>query len=56
MAIGLAFGVLFCMPVTLILTPVLYMVGVDIKNTPSRVARFFRWAWGSEKPRVLPAE
>jgi Cu/Ag efflux pump CusA len=49
MAIGLAFGVLFCMPVTLILTPVLYMIGVEVKG-------WILWAWGSKQPRPVPAE
>ena len=48
MVIGLAFGVLICMPATLILTPAFYMIGIDIKRGfACMVGRFFRWAWGS---------
>lgn len=32
MVISLAFGVLICMPATLILTPAFYMIGIDIKR------------------------
>lgn len=32
MALSLAFGVLLCMPATLILTPAFYMIGIDIKR------------------------
>ncbi|MGE0044377.1 MAG: efflux RND transporter permease subunit, partial [Hyphomonadaceae bacterium] len=56
MAIGLAFGVLLCMPVTLILTPVLYMLGHDAKRGVAAIGRFFRRLWGESEPRALPAE
>ncbi|MGE0828515.1 MAG: efflux RND transporter permease subunit, partial [Hyphomonadaceae bacterium] len=56
MAIGLAFGVLLCMPVTLILSPVLYMVGADVKNGLSGLGRFVRRLWGTSAPHALPAE
>ncbi len=56
MAIGLAFGVLFCMPVTLILTPVLYLIGADMKRHLRSVGRFARRLWGQDEPRALPAE
>ena len=32
MVISLAFGVLICMPATLILTPAFYMIGIDFKR------------------------
>src|SRR5690349_7650965 len=32
MIISLAFGVLICMPETLILTPAFYMIGIDLKR------------------------
>ncbi len=32
MALSLAFGVLLCMPATLLLTPAFYMIGIDIKR------------------------
>jgi multidrug efflux pump subunit AcrB len=37
MVISLAFGVLLCMPATLILTPAFYMIGVDIKRLVARI-------------------
>lgn len=56
MAIGLAFGVLLCMPVTLILSPVLYLIGVDVKRLFGATGRLAKRAWGTTKPRALPAE
>jgi multidrug efflux pump subunit AcrB len=48
MALSLAFGVLLAMPATLILTPVFYMIGKDIKSL---------WLRGWDgKPRLQPAE
>lgn len=55
MALSLAYGVLFCMPVTLILTPCLYMVGKDIKTVSLRGWRAWRRGW-SDRARELPAE
>jgi multidrug efflux pump subunit AcrB len=46
MALSLAFGVLFCMPATLILTPAFYMIGIDIKHAVVRVVRFYRGLYG----------
>ncbi len=45
MALSLAFGVLLCMPVTLILTPCLYMIGRDIKQLVSRGWRWWTRGW-----------
>lgn len=45
MALSLAFGVLLCMPVTLILTPCLYMIGRDIKVLVSRGWRWWTRGW-----------
>lgn len=56
MAIGLAFGVLLCMPVTLILTPVFYMIGVTVKRSTGAVGRLVARVWGTSRPRALPAE
>ena len=42
MVISLAFGVLICMPATLILTPVFYMIGLDFK-------RFFGGLFGCDQ-------
>jgi hypothetical protein len=41
MIISLAFGVLICMPATLILTPVFYMIGIDFK----RIFAFIGKVW-----------
>ena len=41
MALALAAGVVVCLPLTLILTPALYMVGVDIKRGVTGLVR--RW-------------
>ena len=51
MAIALAYGVLLCMPVTLILTPCFYLVGRDLKNAVLWVTRLYAPA-----PRPRPAE
>lgn len=39
MVISLAFGVLICMPATLILTPAFYMIGIDIKRVVTGIFR-----------------
>jgi multidrug efflux pump subunit AcrB len=54
MALSLAFGVLICMPVTLILTPCLYVIGADVKKQSSRLYRFWRRSWSAAA--VRPAE
>jgi multidrug efflux pump subunit AcrB len=41
MALSLAFGVLFCMPATLILTPAFYMIGIDIKRVTTGLFGFY---------------
>ncbi|HRP12010.1 MAG TPA: hypothetical protein PLK37_13335, partial [Terricaulis sp.] len=41
MALSLAFGVLFCMPATLILTPAFYMIGVDMKRAFTGMFRMY---------------
>ncbi len=55
MALSLAYGVLFCMPVTLILTPCLYVVGKDIKTVSGKGWRAWRRGW-SDRARAAPAE
>jgi multidrug efflux pump subunit AcrB len=58
MALSLAFGVLLCMPATLLLTPALYMIGIDIKRVvggafrgSGRLAGFYARLYGrKEKP------
>jgi multidrug efflux pump subunit AcrB len=45
MALSLAFGVLFCMPVTLILTPCLYLIGKDVKTLVIRLWRVWIRGW-----------
>jgi multidrug efflux pump subunit AcrB len=54
MALSLAFGVLLCMPVTLILTPVLYLIGRDIRNSVTAGLRLTGIL--APKPRYHPAE
>ncbi len=56
MALSMAFGVLLCMPVTLILTPTLYMVGKDIKDLRGALARGWMRAWRGNNPAATPAE
>lgn len=55
MAISLAFGVLMAMPATLILTPVLYMIGRDIKSAVGGASRGLGRMW-SGRPRASAAE
>lgn len=55
MALSLAFGVLLCMPVTLILTPVWYVVGKDIKGLAGRAQRLWLRGWNG-RPAAAPAE
>ncbi|MBI1251303.1 MAG: AcrB/AcrD/AcrF family protein [Alphaproteobacteria bacterium] len=56
MAVALAFGVLLCMPVTLILTPTFYMIGKDIKTAFGSGMRQIRRWWGRRSPSAIPAE
>jgi multidrug efflux pump subunit AcrB len=46
MALALAGGVLLTLPVTLLLTPALYLVGVDIKNGVTNLIRFYSRIYG----------
>lgn len=55
MALSLAFGVLFCMPVTLILSPCLYLIGKDIKDNAGKLWRLWRRGWSDAAP-AAPAE
>ena len=56
MALALAFGVLLCMPVTLLLTPALYMIGVDIKRGVSGVVGFYGRLYGGRRDKLAAAE
>lgn len=56
MAISLAFGVLLCMPVTLILTPVWYVIGKDIKGLVGRMKRLWLRGWNGPTAAATPAE
>ncbi|MBL8548772.1 MAG: efflux RND transporter permease subunit [Hyphomonadaceae bacterium] len=56
MAVSLAFGVLLCMPVTLILTPTFYMIGKDVKSGVGGIGRFLNRLWNGPDPRTVQAE
>ncbi len=56
MALSLAFGVLLCMPVTLILTPCWYVIGKDIKGLFGRLQRLWLRGWNGRAPEATPAE
>lgn len=49
MALSLAFGVLFCMPATLILTPAFYMIGVDLKRVFGGLFGFYARLYGGRR-------
>ena len=49
MVISLAFGVLVCMPATLILTPAFYMIGIDIKRVTTGLFRFYGRLYGGRR-------
>jgi len=55
MVISLAFGVLICMPATLILTPAFYMIGVDIKRVVGGMFGFYARLYGGRR-RLAAAE
>lgn len=56
MALSLAFGVLFCTPVTLILTPCWYMIGKDVKALFGGAGRLWLRGWNGRSPAATPAE
>jgi multidrug efflux pump subunit AcrB len=56
MIISLAFGVLICMPATLILTPAFYMIGVDIKRVFGRMFGFYSRLYGLRRDKLAAAE
>jgi hypothetical protein len=49
MVISLAFGVLVCMPATLILTPAFYMIGIDIKRVTTGLFGFYSRLYGGRR-------
>jgi multidrug efflux pump subunit AcrB len=49
MVISLAFGVLVCMPATLILTPAFYMIGIDIKRVTTGLFGFYARLYGRRR-------
>lgn len=49
MVLSLAFGVLICMPATLILTPAFYMIGVDIKRVTLGLFGFYSRLYGGRR-------
>lgn len=56
MALSLAFGVLLCMPVTLVMTPVWYMIGKDVKRLFGGAQRLWLRGWNGRAPEATPAE
>jgi multidrug efflux pump subunit AcrB len=56
MALSLAFGVLLCMPVTLIMTPAWYMIGKDVKRLFGAGQRLWLRGWNGRAPEATPAE
>jgi hypothetical protein len=56
MVISLAFGVLICMPATLILTPAFYMIGIDIKRMIAGLVGFYTRLYGGRRERLAAAE
>jgi multidrug efflux pump subunit AcrB len=56
MVISLAFGVLLCMPATLILTPAFYMIGVDLKRSMGGLSRTIGRTLSGGRPKLAPAE
>ncbi len=55
MVISLAFGVLICMPATLILTPAFYMIGIDFKRAIGGLLGFYARLYGGRR-RLAAAE
>ena len=49
MILSLAFGVLICMPATLILTPAFYMIGIDIKRVSTGLFGFYTRLYGGRR-------
>jgi hypothetical protein len=49
MVLSLAFGVLICMPATLILTPAFYMIGIDIKRGVTGLFGFYARLYGDRR-------
>ncbi len=56
MALSLAFGVLLCMPATLILTPAFYMIGIDIKRVTTGLFGFYTRLYGGRRGKLAAAE
>ncbi len=56
MVISLAFGVLLCMPATLILTPAFYMIGIDIKRVTTGLVSFYLRLYGGRREKLAAAE
>jgi Cu/Ag efflux pump CusA len=56
MALALAGGVLLCMPVTLWLTPALYVIGVDIKTGVTKFVSFYSRLYGLRRDKLAAAE
>ncbi|MEJ0060238.1 MAG: efflux RND transporter permease subunit [Terricaulis sp.] len=55
MIVSLAFGVLLCMPVTLILTPCFYVIGLDVKRAIGGVFGYYGRLYGGPRRDKLAA-
>jgi multidrug efflux pump subunit AcrB len=56
MALALAGGVLLTLPVTLLLTPALYVVGVDLKTGFTKLVSFYSRLYGGRRGKLAAAE
>jgi hypothetical protein len=56
MALALAGGVLLTLPVTLLLTPALYVVGVDLKTGVTKLVSFYSRLYGGRRGKLAAAE
>ena len=56
MVLSLAFGVLICMPATLILTPAFYMIGIDLKGRIVGTFKLYARLYGGGRRKLAPAE
>jgi hypothetical protein len=55
MALALAGGVLLTLPVTLLLSPALYVVGVDLKTGVTKLVSFYSRLYGGRRGKLAAA-